>query len=59
MLESLIALVIPTLVIIGAILMAIGFILWKYVGERVVSIMGLGLLVIGFILLIVGIIQLL
>ena len=59
MLESLINLVIPTLVIIGAVLMAIGFVLWKYVGERIISIMGLILLIIGFILLIVGIIQLL
>lgn len=54
MFEPLLNIVVPTLVILGIIVMAVGFILWKYVSERIVHIMGLILLVVGFIFLLVG-----
>jgi len=58
LLEPMIALVIPELIIIGVILMIIGYILWKYVAERIVHILGLILLLIGAVVFIIGILQL-
>ena len=57
MLESLIGFVVPTLAILGAILMIIGYVLYKYVADRIVHIGGLILLLIGLVVLIVGIIE--